>query len=280
MRESSLPQVVALGLVLFFVLGIFLQSLNVVFGAWFVQVFVFFCIPWVSCRLWGQAPSRALGFWAVSLKKLAAGALLGAVCYFAVVLPLMYWVKQVVPASWEKVFGGRTPFADLGGIELWLMVVLVVLAAPLCEEVFFRGFIQPKLIQRWGAPLGLLVTSVLFSFIHVDPIGFLARLALGVLFGWLAYAGASLWVSVLAHVSYNLLVYLIYVWVSYGGDEPSTELSFLGPGILFLWLALGTGSMVALLWVLGFSPKPTKASDSETAQACTLSMVQPRAKKP
>ncbi|MCL2178980.1 MAG: CPBP family intramembrane metalloprotease [Proteobacteria bacterium] len=251
MRRSLLPQVVVLGLVLFFVLSIFLQSLNLVFGACFVQVFVFFCIPWVASRLAQEAPVKALGFLAVSPKKLAAGALLGVVGYFAVVLPLMYWVKHLVPASWEKAFDGRALFAGLSGIELWLMVAVVVCVAPLCEEVFFRGFIQPKFIRRWGAPMGFLVTSVFFSFIHMDPVGFLARLALGLLFGWLAYTGGSLWVSISAHISYNLLVYILFFYFE---SNPSSEVLLLGQGVLFLWLALGVGGMGALFWVLKFSP--------------------------
>jgi membrane protease YdiL (CAAX protease family) len=254
MSRSLLPQVAILGLVLFFVLGVSLQLLNFVFSAWFVQVFVFLCIPWVFYRLSRQKPSKALSLLAVSPKKPALGAVLGMVFYFAVVLPLMHGASQVLPSSWEKMFDGRAMFAGLGGVEWVLMVVVVVVVAPLCEEVYFRGFIQPKLIQRWGAPMGLLVSSVLFSLIHVDPFGFLARVALGMLFGWLAYASASLWVSMAAHASYNLLVCILFFYVS---DSTSSAALPLGQGVLFLWLVLGTGGVVALLWGFGFwAPAP------------------------
>ncbi|MCL2012291.1 MAG: CPBP family intramembrane metalloprotease [Cystobacterineae bacterium] len=260
MRRSPLPQVAILGLLLFLVLSVVLQSLNFVFGAWFVQVFVFFCIPWVSLRLLRQPPSKALGLLSVSPKRLLAGGFLGMLCYVAVVLPLMYWVKQVVPASWEKMFDGRDMFSALSGIEYALMVGAVVLVAPLCEEVFFRGFIQPKLILRWGAPLGLLVSSVLFSLIHMDPVGFLARLALGLLFGWLAYVTSNLWVSVAAHASYNLLVYILFL--QFGNASSSAALP-LGQGVLFLWLVLGIAGMWTLLRVLGFSPRPPRDFPAE-----------------
>jgi len=148
-------------------------------------------------------------------------------------------------------FDGRALFSGLSGMEQALMLGAVVLAAPLCEEVFFRGFIQPKLIGRWGAPLGLLVTSVLFSLIHMDPVGFLARVALGSLFGWLAYAGGSLWVSISAHASYNLFVCILFFSV---GGETSLEPVSLSQGVLLCWLVLGAGGMIGLLWLLGFSP--------------------------
>jgi membrane protease YdiL (CAAX protease family) len=254
MSSSRLPQVAVLGVVLFFIFGVFLQLLNLVFSAWFVQVFVFFCIPWVFYRLARQAPSKALGLSATSPGKTVAGALLGVACYFAVVLPLMHWVSHVVPASWREAFDGRAILSGLDGIEWALMVGAIVLAAPFCEEVFFRGFIQPRLIRRWGAPLGLLATSVLFSLIHVDPVGFLARVALGMLFGWLAYASAHLWVSIAAHASYNFLVCLLFF---YGSSEPSAAVSPLSQGVLFLWLVLGAAGMVVLLGCFGFSPPST-----------------------
>jgi len=245
--SRALPQVAVIGVVLFFILGISLQLLNFVFSAWFVQVFVFFGIPWIFYRLARQEPSSALGLSAVSPNNIAAGAFLGVVCWFAVILPLMHVTGQLFPDSWKEMFDGRAVFFSLEGMERALMVVVVVLVAPLGEEVFFRGFIQPRLIRRWGVPLGLLSTSVLFSLIHVDPVGFLARVALGILFGWLAYASASLWVSIAAHACYNLLVCVLFF--SFGSEDVS-----LGQGVLFLWLVLGAGGMLALLWFLGFSP--------------------------
>jgi len=251
MSGASLPRFAAWGVVLFFVLGVLLQLFNLTFSAWFVQVFVFFCIPWTFCRFAHKSPSKALGLSAVLPNKAAAGALLGMLCCFAVVLPLMHGMNHVFPPSWREMFDGRTVLWSLDGMERALMVGAVVLAAPVCEEVFFRGFIQPRLIQRWGAFLGLLATSVLFSLIHMDPVGFLARVALGMLFGWLAYASANLWVSIVAHASYNLLACVLFFAV---GSEASLEATPLSQGFIFLWLVLGTGSMLGLLRLLGFSP--------------------------
>jgi len=251
MSSTSLPRIAAWGFLLFFVLGISLQLLSPIFSAWFVQVFVFLCIPWLFFRFARQAPAKALGLLAVVPNKAAAGAFLGMLCSFAVVWPLMHWMSHLFPAPWIERFDGRALFFELEGIERLLMVAAVLLAAPLGEEVFFRGFLQPRLMQRWGAPMGLLATSVLFSLIHIDPVGFLARVALGLLFGWLAYAGGSLWVSIAAHAAYNLLVCFLFFAV---GPEASLGGAAFGQGLLLLWLGVGAGSMLGLLWLLGFSP--------------------------
>src|SRR4051812_12573615 len=57
----------------------------------------------------------------------------------------------------HQLFEGRT------GTELWLMIVLVGVAAPLGEELFYRGALQTRFAERFGRGMGLAVTSVAFA---------------------------------------------------------------------------------------------------------------------
>lgn len=84
----------------------------------------------------------------------------------------------------------------------WLVVGTVVLAAPLAEELLFRGFLQPLLEPRCGRALGLGASALLFGLGHglayALPIGLL-----GAFFGWLVQRHRSLLPAIVAHAVHN-----------------------------------------------------------------------------
>lgn len=84
-----------------------------------------------------------------------------------------------------------------------LAALATVVAAPLAEEVFFRGFIFAALRDRWGALWGATASGVLFSLAHADP-GSVAPFALiGVLLAGAYVIGGSLWYAIAAHFLFN-----------------------------------------------------------------------------
>lgn len=84
----------------------------------------------------------------------------------------------------------------------WLVVGVVVLGAPLAEELLFRGFLQPVLELRLGRALGLGASALLFGLGHglayALPIGLL-----GAFFGWLVQRHGSLLPAIVAHALHN-----------------------------------------------------------------------------
>jgi membrane protease YdiL (CAAX protease family) len=90
----------------------------------------------------------------------------------------------------------------------WLALALV---PGVCEELVFRGLIQPALALRLGSLRGLLATAVLFEICHVEPQNALAGLPLALLLGGLAARAHSLAPGMALHVAYNSAVLaLIY----------------------------------------------------------------------
>ena len=83
------------------------------------------------------------------------------------------------------------------------MVVTVVIAAPLGEELFFRGFAFPALQRSWGTLSALLVSGALFSILHMDPVGFVGLMEIGVLLAALRCWSGSLWAAVIGHAVNN-----------------------------------------------------------------------------
>lgn len=85
------------------------------------------------------------------------------------------------------------------------VAMLVIAALPaLGEELVFRGLIQRTLTgYSKNHHLAIWVSAILFSAIHFQFFGFLPRLALGALFGYLYYWSGNLSICVLAHFANN-----------------------------------------------------------------------------
>lgn len=92
------------------------------------------------------------------------------------------------------------------------LVVVAVLPA-LGEEFLFRGVLQTKFQSFWKNPhISIWVSAAIFSAIHFQFYGFIPRMLLGAIFGYLYFWSGNLWLAVLAHFINNgfalLMVYL------------------------------------------------------------------------
>jgi membrane protease YdiL (CAAX protease family) len=97
--------------------------------------------------------------------------------------------------------------------SIWaLMANLVVMAVlpGLCEEFLFRGVVQPFFFDWFGRKhLAIWTTAFIFSFIHFQFFGFIPRLLLGAMLGYVVMYSGSLWSGVLMHTINNAFVVLI-----------------------------------------------------------------------
>lgn len=103
-----------------------------------------------------------------------------------------------------------TDFDSTG--EFLLGVLVIGVLAGIGEEYLFRGIVQPKMHQYTrNAHWGVWITAFIFSAIHFQFYGFLPRLMLGALFGYLYLYSGSLLYPMVAHILNNTLtVTLVY----------------------------------------------------------------------
>lgn len=71
----------------------------------------------------------------------------------------------------------------LDGADLAVFAVLAVLVAPFFEELLFRAFLQPLLVQNLGDRGGVAVTAFLFALMHGSLAAFTPIFALGLVLG-------------------------------------------------------------------------------------------------
>lgn len=98
--------------------------------------------------------------------------------------------------------------------QLLTALLVIALLPAIGEELLFRGILQRKLVALTGSVhAGIWLTAALFSAIHVQFYGFVPRMLLGALFGYLYAWSGNLWVPMLAHfVNNGFTVMMVYLY--------------------------------------------------------------------
>lgn len=93
---------------------------------------------------------------------------------------------------------------------LVLYGLTTVVAAPIGEELFYRGLVFGGL-AAWGFVPAAVVSSALFSLSHLDPGSIIPFTALGVTMAWLYWRSGSLWDAIAFHVLFNFLSFILLI---------------------------------------------------------------------
>jgi membrane protease YdiL (CAAX protease family) len=89
-------------------------------------------------------------------------------------------------------------------VDLIINLIVLAIIPAFAEELLFRGCIQ-QVLKEWSknAHVAIWGTAILFSFVHFEFYGFLPRMLLGALLGYLFYWSGNLWVPIIAHLVQN-----------------------------------------------------------------------------
>ena len=114
-------------------------------------------------------------------------------------------LEETAAATTEKMLNVDT----IGGLLLNLLVIALIPAVG--EELTFRGVLQQGLMRRVKSPhVAILLSAAIFSFIHFQFYGFLPRMFLGILLGYMFYITRSLWTSIAMHFVNNGTAVVLY----------------------------------------------------------------------
>ena len=131
------------------------------------------------------------------------GVLVGAVGYVAV--SGLEWVQaQAGVPVFEQAWFLE---AARGSLAPWLWVIGVV-AAPICEEGFFRRYVFRKALESLSFPAAASLSAILFALIHMNPTGILAYFTYGWILAWAYHRRGALVVPILAHATSNAITIL------------------------------------------------------------------------
>jgi hypothetical protein len=112
-----------------------------------------------------------------------------------------WWPETFNPERIETRARGLVDAAQ--GAWFIVLFVVVVIGAPLVEELVYRGFIQGGLQTRIGSTWALIFTSVWFTVVHLEPVEFPGLFAIAVVLGLCYRRTQRLGLSIVTHLAFN-----------------------------------------------------------------------------
>ncbi|MGK7391446.1 MAG: CPBP family intramembrane glutamic endopeptidase [Candidatus Cyclobacteriaceae bacterium M2_1C_046] len=105
-----------------------------------------------------------------------------------------------------------TQFDSFPSFLLGFLVIAILPA--IGEELVFRGFLQNYLHGAFSnVHVAIWLSAILFSAIHIQFYGFVPRMLLGALFGYLYYWSGNLWIPIVAHLFHNgFTIVMVYLY--------------------------------------------------------------------
>lgn len=134
--------------------------------------------------------------------------------------------------------GTMPPEGEAGGLAI--AMIFLVITAPVCEELLVRGILLTAL-RKHGEWFGIIVSALVFGFIHGNLDQLPYAFVVGILYGLLAVRSGSVIPSMILHSVNNLLVVLgSYLTQITGEIEPAVSLQrWVGICLnLFFWIGI------------------------------------------
>lgn len=143
--------------------------------------------------------------------------------------PLVQWVGHFIDGlPWPAgIRAFEAPRAELiekvfeQHLGFWPTLFMLAITPALCEEMFFRGYLQRQLERSLGVAGGILATGVIFGAFHISLIQLVPLTMLGLYMAYVTWRTGSLWPAVAVHFANNGLAVLVG---SYAAARPDVGL--------------------------------------------------------
>jgi membrane protease YdiL (CAAX protease family) len=159
---------------------------------------------WATHRKGRRSLARDFGF-RMQWSDIPLGLGVGLVAQFVLGLAINL-LYRLLGIDLDKVGETAKQLTDVavGPVEVIVLVLVVAVAAPLLEELFYRGLWLRSVEKRFGPVAGVAVSSLIFALVHFEPYDFLALFGFAVVIAVLALRTGRLGPSIWAHVAFNL----------------------------------------------------------------------------
>lgn len=185
-------------------------------------------------QLWGWRPQQ----WRWGMLLMLAGLLLlFTLGTFLIYVGLMaWWFPSVGDGIVDSTRQGLLP--DHSWLAQLLKLFVVAVAAPVVEELAFRGILLQRWERKWGINSALICSSLVFGSLHFNPLG---MTMFGLVMGLLYIRTHSLAVPIACHVINNVLALSLELLndASASNAEATPLMAHnIGLGLLLLGLSL------------------------------------------
>ncbi len=236
-------------------------------------IIVFFIPAVITARIASIHPFQRLGF----RKGIKVERVLTAGLIMLCALPLVGFLAEInkaipISAGMKKVFDTmESQYAEQvklmatfkSPLDYVIALFIIALMPAVVEEVFFRGGMQNIFMRWFKTPwLVIFITGFIFSAIHFSWYGFIPRLGLGMILGYIFYYTGNLWYSILAHFFNNALMITILYWQYTKDKKIDMEVGESAPW----WAGIISAAIVIGLFVLLKKMTATKVYPDSIAE--------------
>lgn len=142
--------------------------------------------------------------------------------------------------------------------ELFIALVVIAVLPAIGEEVVFRGLIQNELLRATkNIHISIWAAAIMFSAIHMQFFGFVPRLLLGALFGYLYYWSGNITLAILAHFINNGVSVVAMYFYQKGALELDLETPEAAPIHVVMFSALFTAGLLYYFYKYFENRKPS-----------------------
>lgn len=186
----------------------------VMFSPWTAPHVNFWFVMTLSAMVLTTLATVCCREWLSDVRPTARQLLLGLAIAF-----VLWWVFWTGDKVSQLLFSFARPEVDLiygmktGSSPLVVGLLLLLVIGP-AEEIFWRGFVQRRLSQRWGADAGFVATLFFYTIIHVWSLNFMLVMAAMVVGGcWgLVYRLRPQWLTALivSHAVWDTCAFVLF----------------------------------------------------------------------
>jgi uncharacterized protein len=157
------------------------------------------------------------------------------------------WMKNAEDRA-EEITEAFLKVETTGGLLFNLFMIAFLPA--IGEELLFRGVIQ-RIFTNWTRShhWGIWISAILFSALHIQFYGFVPRLLLGVLFGYLLVWSGSIWLPIIAHFFNNAFAVTAMFLIDKNILSPQVEEIGSRPGSYYA-VILSFIIVAVLMWMI------------------------------
>jgi membrane protease YdiL (CAAX protease family) len=146
------------------------------------------------------------------------------------------WMRE----SEDQAMKLTTAFLDNGSVSgLVINLLMIAIIPAFGEEFIFRGILL-RLFREWtkNIHLAVFISAFIFSAIHLQFYGFLPRMMLGVILGYLFVWSGSIWVPIIVHFANNAAAVIVYFLSNRGIINSDLESFGSTDNVIYLLLSI------------------------------------------
>ena len=197
----------------------------------------------IPSDVWVYGSIILWGWWQISRQRISLGRLVGRIprgfpwhsilglvglqilfsltTFYLIFIPISYALPEFVQEILQVPFFLSGDETSIPGLYNGWLIFVIVIVAPVVEELLFRGIIFSRWANKWGAKRAIIFSSLLFGVLHLE--GTLGAFVFGVVMCLLYLRTRTLLIPIACHMLNNAIAVALGIWDFGLGDSSSLE---------------------------------------------------------